>query len=277
MPPRRDDDLEFQVIVRMLARRVVLAGLIVLGAAAPSYAQLTASSELVTDRPDFTESSEVVGHLVLQVESGFTFETIDETLRQMTVPQVLLRVGLGRRFELRFAADGLLVQSADTPDGRVRANGGSDIEIGAQLKFLDADAAGVDMTVIPFLSLPTATPGFGAEGTIPGFKLTVARDLPRGFGLSGNYNVASLPLDDERAWEQQASVSLGHGLGGPVGAYWEVYGAIGDGRCDCTVNTGVTIAAGANAQFDVEVGRGVSGDAPDWFVGAGFAIRTPIR
>jgi hypothetical protein len=39
------------------------------------------------------------------------------------------------------------------------------------------------------------------------------------------------------------------------------------------VNSGVTMALGANGQVDVEVGRGVSGQAQDWFVGIGFAVR----
>ena len=48
---------------------------------------------------------------------------------------------------------------------------------------------------------------------------------------------------------------------------------IGDGRCACTFNTGVARALGANAQIDVEVGRGLTAPASDWFVGIGYAVR----
>ena len=74
------------------------------------------------------------------------------------------------------------------------------------------------MAVIPFMSLPTASDGFGTNGYDPGFKLTVARDLPRGFGLSGNFNAASVTSAEGRSWEREASLSLGHGLGGAWGA-----------------------------------------------------------
>jgi hypothetical protein len=129
------------------------------------------------------------------------------------------------------------------------------------------------MAVIPFLSLPTASDGFGSTGYDPGLKLTWARELPRGFGLSGNFNVTSVTGDTARSWERELSLSLGHGLGGAWGAYWEAYGAVAGGQCDCTVNTGVSRAIGDNGQIDFEVGRGVSGAAQDWFVGVGFAVR----
>lgn len=230
-------------------------------------------AKLVTDRPDFTESSEVVGSGVVQIESGLTFEQTDETVRQVTAPQLLVRVGIGPRFELRFAGDGFVSQSVETPGGVERSGGHSDAEIGAKVKFFDAHTVGIDMAVIPFLSLATASDGFGTTGYDPGVKLTVARDLVRGFARSGNFNTAAVTGEASRAWEREASVSLAHGLGGPWGAYWETYGSFHDSDCDCTVNTGVTRALGENGQVDVEVGRGVSGHAQDWFVGVGFAVR----
>lgn len=247
-------------------------GALLLGAASVCAAQTPAPApDLVTDRPDFTESSEVVGHRIVQIESGLTFEQTDQKTRQVTAPQLLVRVGVGAHFELRFAGDGVVSQSQQTPAGAVRTTGRSDVEIGAKFKFLER--TGFGMAVIPFLSLPTASNGFSSNGYDPGFKLTAARDLPGGFGLSGNVNLADVTTSERRAWNREASVSLGRALGGPFGAYWETFGTV-DGRgCECTVNTGVTMALGTNGQLDVEIGRGVSGQAQDWFVGVGFAVR----
>ena len=247
-------------------------GALLLGAATVCAGQTSAPApDLVTDRPDFTESSEVVGHRIIQVESGLTFEQTDRQRRQVTAPQLLVRVGAGPRVELRFAGDGVVSQSQQTPSGAVRTTGRSDVEIGAKFKFLDSTA--VAMSVIPFVSLPTASQGFSSTGYDPGFKLTAARDLPRGFALSGNFNLADVTADGRRAWTREASLSLGRALGGAFGAYWEAYGTLDGGRCDCTANTGVTMALGANGQLDVEIGRGISGEAQDWFVGIGFAVR----
>src|ERR1700752_4330658 len=76
-----------------------------------------ATPELITDRPDFTESSEVVGSGVVQIESGLTFEQTNETAKQVTAPQLLVRVGIGPRVELRVAGDGFVSQSVETPGG----------------------------------------------------------------------------------------------------------------------------------------------------------------
>ncbi len=128
----------------------------------------------------------------------------------MMAPQVLVRVGVGPRFEFRLAGDGFVSRDrSQTPSGHVRTSGRSDLEIGGKYKFASADGAGVDLAVIPFLSLPTATDGFSSNGYDPGFKLTAARDLPRGFGLSGNLNFANTTSDTGRAWEREASLSLG--------------------------------------------------------------------
>src|SRR5437868_5360517 len=65
--------------------------------------------ELVTDRPDFTESSEVVRRGAYQFESGVTFESdvVDGARgRSVSAPGSLLRIGLGRRTELRISTDG---------------------------------------------------------------------------------------------------------------------------------------------------------------------------
>ena len=259
--------------MQRLWQTFILAALVI-GRAAVCEAQSSpAVPELVTDRPDFTESSDVVGHRVVQIESGLTLEQSDATTRQVTAPQMLVRIGVGRRVELRFAGDGFVSQSVQTPAGHVRTSGRSDLELGAKVKFAEAAHAGLDLAVIPFLSLPTASDGFSSDGYDPGFKLTAARDLARGFGLSGNFNAASVTTAAGRTWAREASLSLGHGLGGPFGAYWETYGALAHGGCDCTVNTGVTMAIGGNGQVDVEVGRGVGGQAQDWFVGVGFAMR----
>lgn len=255
------------------ARKMLVSAAMVAMTPTVCLAQAEPVPGLITDRPDFTESSEVVGHLVVQLESGTTFERTHTALHQITLPQMLLRVGVGSRVELRLGADGLVSQSLGPSGQRARSTGRSDVEIGAKIKFLDATRGGLDMAVLPFLSLPTASDGFGTTAYDPGVTLAAARELPRGFGLSGNFNLASITEETGRTMAYEASVSVGHDLGGGFGAYGETYGTLTDGGCACTVNGGITAAAGPNGQFDLAVGRGVSGDAPDWFVGFGFTVR----
>lgn len=237
-------------------------------------AQSTTDAPLiVTDRPGFGESSTAVGRGTVQIESGITVEQADASTRDVMAPQVLVRVGLASRVELRFASDGLVVDSARTPVGRVHTHGGSDSDIGGKVKLLDSARAGVDLAVIPHLSLPTASRGFGSGHVDPGLKVAAARDLPGGFGLSGTFSAADAAGDAGRTWQRELSVSLDHGVGGGVAAYGEVDRTFAGGGCDCSVDGGITVALGTDRQVDLEAGRGVHGAAQDWFVGAGFVIR----
>jgi hypothetical protein len=251
---------------------VRLAVLFVLLQPALCAAQATAVPELVTDRPGFGESSGVVGRGTIQIETGLTLEQTDAARRQFTAPQLLARVGVAPRVELRVSADGWIDQSVRTPAGRVHTHGRSDAEVGGKVKLLDEDRAGVDVALLPYVSLPTASNGFGSDHYDPGFKIAAGRGLPRGFGLSSTFNAGDASGDDGRAWQREISLSLDHGVGG-VGAFGEMDGAFAGAGCNCSVDAGITVPVGANGQLDVEFGRGVHGAAQDWFVGVGFVVR----
>lgn len=235
---------------------------------------------LVTDRPDFTESSEVVGRRTVQLETGFTLES-DRSggvgNRSISTPAVLVRIGVGSRLELRLGGDGFL--HGWTPGAESSSvSGHSDLEFGAKLKVLAVEA--LDLAVIPIVSIPTHDDRYSSGTFDPTVKITWATTLPRDFGLSGNVNV-SRPSDPQGRFTQQAiSVSLAHDLARGWGGYWEAYAFTPKERglgAGWTVNTGVTRSLGDDIQLDVEVGRGVTSEAPDWFVGFGFVVRSRPR
>lgn len=239
----------------------------------PSMAQSVAKAdvpEIVTDRPDFTESSQVIPAGWFQVESGISFEG-DSAVRALTAPAALLRIGLGHRAELRLGAEGFLSESV----GDIRHSGRSDIEIGAKYKVFDQETRGFDFALLPIVSLPTGAAGFSSGGVDPTLKLTWGRDLPAGFGLTGNVNVSSLTEDGTRFHQEAVSVSVGHDLAFGFGGYAEVYGFTKMSAVDgagVTFNGGVSRVLGRHVQIDVEAGRGLSSLAPDWFVGFGVAV-----
>lgn len=245
-----------------------------------AVAQTDAVGDLVTDRPDFTESSRVVGRGIVQVESGTLLELDgagDERSRTFTAPLVLMRLGVSRRLELRLSGDGDIVTASGRGPGRVTSRGGSDMEVGAKWVLLEREDSGFAMGIIPMLSLPIGST-LQSSGTYdPAVKLTWAKSLRRGFELSGNVNLSRLSDTFGRYSEQAYSVSIGHDLVGDWGMYAEGFGFVTPSR-DAgqawTANAGVTHPIGSNAQFDVEAGRGLTAAAPDWFIGMGMAIRT---
>jgi len=87
--------------------------------------------ELVTDRPDFTESAIVIPAKTVQIESGFTW--IDEsTSEALSGPEVLVRWGLSERLELRIGLP-------DWVDPRGGSSGVGDSSIGAKFQFGPTD------------------------------------------------------------------------------------------------------------------------------------------
>jgi len=243
------------------------------------FAQKPQLPELVTDRPDFTESSEVVGTGILQLEFGTSVEgdgQADARDRVLTAPLALLRVGVARRVELRFSSDGYIFDRLGSRLGQTTTRGEADLEVGAKVVLKDG-ASGFGMAVIPMMSLPTGADSVSSGTIDPTVKFTWATALPKDFDLSGNVNVSRFGDELGRYTEQAVSVSLGHGLAAGWGGYWEAYGFMPQGETRAsawTVDTGLTHGIGGNAQLDLEIGRGVTAAAPDWFVGVGFGIRT---
>ena len=258
----------------MTSRTAGIAALVALTSVTAAFAQ--DPRELVTDRPDFTESSEVVGRGAIQIETGFTLESDRAGAvrsRAITTPAILARFGVGSRVEVRVGGDGYL-RGWTTSPASPAVSGYSDVEVGAKVKWLDAD--GFDMSVIPALSVPTNDDHYSSGTFDTTVKVTWAADLPRAFGLSGNLNVARRGDQVGRFSQGAFSASLAHALAGPWGGYVEGYVFTPPPRevgAAWTVNGGVTRAIGADMQLDLEIGRGVNRAATDWFVGVGFVVR----
>ncbi|MBS0444977.1 MAG: transporter [Proteobacteria bacterium] len=97
-----------------------------------------ADEAIVTDRPDFVESSDVVGRGRFQIETGYQSGRTSSgglTTRTRTTP-TLLRIGVGETVELRAETDGFAHQSAD---GQPSASGFSDWSLGAKWHMRDGD------------------------------------------------------------------------------------------------------------------------------------------
>jgi hypothetical protein len=261
--------------MRRAGLRVLLLVVALLGGNANAFAQSGRPSvpEIVPDRPDFSESSEVVPAGWLQLESGIRFEG-EELLREFSAPAALLRIGLGRGVELRLGAEGFLSESV----GDIRHSGRSDMEVGAKIRLLNQSRAGIDLALLPIVSLPTGTAGFTSGGVDTTIKIAWARQLPSGLGLSGNVNLASLTEDGSRFHQQAMSLSLGRDLLFGWGGYVEGFALSKVSAVEgagVTVNAGIARAIGRQVQIDIEAGRGLSSAAPDWFVGFGIAVLGP--
>jgi hypothetical protein len=231
--------------------------------------------ELVTDRPDFTESSQVVPPGWVQIESGLAFETRQvENRRSIAFGTPLLRVGLMRKLELRIGADGAMYQRL----GEERSGGFSDVDFGVKYKFMEEGRTRPAMSIIAAFSTPIGHPSFSSGAYEPVIKLTWEKDVIAGFSAAGNLNWSALSAEGGRLHQRVASLSIGHGLGRGFSGFWEVYGFTAEERGGGNAYmfaSGLIRGIGKNAQWDVNVHRRMGTNGPDWIVSAGFVARMP--
>ena len=236
--------------------------------------------ELISDRPDFTESSEVVGKGVLQIETGIVGERYGEGAEGtggITGPLPLIRLGVSKRFEFRFSGDGYSRQRL-LARGSEATGGASDGAIGGKLKLVDEKGSRPAVAVIAGVSAPVGHSRFTSGGWDPEVKLCWAKDVPAGFAVSGNFNFSSVTDSDGRLWNRAVSLSAGHDLAFGLAGYFEWYDLSfdRDQGHGSLLNGGITRMIGKNAQVDVEVGRTISGNSPGRFASVGLVVRRPI-
>lgn len=246
------------------------------------------SGPLVTDRPDFTESTLTVPAGRLQIESGYTMTyNRDRGVRtkQHTYPELLVRVGLVDDVELRVAwqgwsrAEQLFRAPNDVGRSETMSDvetGGSDLSLGFKFHLADQDGWRPDLGVIVAADIPVGHNAFTSGDVDPFVGLLWAYDLSEDWAVAGNINFA-LPSDGgHRVFEPQASVSLGYSITDEVGAYAEYYGfypTSGDGADTHYVNAGFTFLVTDDFQIDVRAGTGLNEDSDDFFTGVGFSWR----
>ena len=103
------------------------------------FIQFMMSQDIVTDRPDQTESSSTVGNKTVQVEMGVMYLTASgNDFESFMGPQMLLRYGIANGVELRFATQ-YKSSKFDIGDNQLNFNGVNDLQIGAKFQLLKKD------------------------------------------------------------------------------------------------------------------------------------------
>ena len=264
----------FAASLEGIARPCRVAGALLLGAAvlAGAGGASAQAPELLTDRPDQTESATVVPRGLLQVETGYLFTRAGD-VDSHAAPGTLFRIGLGGRTELRLGHAGVM--------GSEGRRGAGDSELGAKVNLIPrADGWRPELALLGGLSLPTGDSRFSSGGADPSFLVAFAHELAPRLSLGYNAGAAweSSPDAPGRNASMVYSLALGIGVTERLGAFLEVFG---DRQVTDEVAAGVSADAGLTlllteiVQLDFSVGRGLRGPADDLFVGTGLSLRLP--
>jgi hypothetical protein len=258
-----------KIVFGLLSRR--LHGTLILAAFnAITCAQslpATADSDIVTDRPDVTESSIVVPTGSLQIENGITW-TSDRRFQTFDVPESLMRFGLVARTEFRIAVpDYFGGISGPEPMGF------GDITLGMKEQ-LGPLPKGFDLSVILALSLPVGASGVSSHGYDPFIKLPWSKELKGGWSIGGMQSLFSNTDGGKRNAVWEPTFYIEKEITKPWQAFAEYAGDFAQrGGPREIAHFGTAYRLTARQQVDFHFDFGASRSAPSHFFAIGYSLR----
>src|SRR5262245_31627156 len=134
---------------------------------------------LISDRPDFTESTQTVPSGRAQIEGGWTL-IHDSGDTENTLGELLIRLGLGPALEGRIALPSFVI--ADDARGN---DGWTDATLGLKLGLLPQAGRRPAFSLIVQADLPTGSDEFGGGTVVPTVKLLWSAELSENWSLAG--------------------------------------------------------------------------------------------
>lgn len=238
--------------------------------------------DMVTDRPDATESPLTVPKGTLQIETGAFYTSFEETILGERIKQevigyntTLLRYGLCDNFEFRLGWN--------FEEGKTSINGTELMDVSSGLSPL---LAGMKVNIsqekgwIPtigllgHLMLPfSASKDYKPETTGADFRFSFAHTLSENSSLS--YNLGAQWGDDSPEIAYIYTLSYGISVAQGFGIYAELYGDLPeDSSANHYWDAGLTYLIMNNLQADATVGTSLT-EGQDLLLSAGLSYRIP--
>lgn len=243
-----------------------------------------ADEPIGTDRPDFVESSDVVGTGRFQLETGFAIERnkADGVKDRLTTTPTLLRLGLNDTMELRIETDGITrLRSEDTATGvTTHERGYADTAIGIKWHTMDGDTASgrPAMAWLLHADLDTGSRAFRGDGVRPSLRAVAEWELPHDWSVGVMPGVfVDKNEDGDRYVGGIAAVTVGKAWTDRFKTFFELAGqqlaSRKNGGNIVTWDTGATYLVTNDVQVDVGFSWGATKDTPDFAWGMGVSVR----
>lgn len=263
-------------------RAAAIATAVLVGALAVQHAR--AADAITTDRPDFVESSDVVGRGRVQIETGIGFERNEADglkTRTRSTP-TLLRLGFRDDMELRIETDGLLRSRVqDLSTGATQTERGSaDTSIGIKWRTQEGDEARgtPGMAWLMHVDLDTGSTAFRGQGLRPSLRFVAEWDLPHDLSIGVMPGVVADKADDgSRFAAGMFAVTLGQGWSPAWHGFVEIaaqrLASRAHGGNVVSFDFGATYLVNDSLQLDLSASRGLTRDTPDFQWGVGVSFR----
>lgn len=248
----------------------------VLGAI-PAAAQ--ADDTIATDRPDFVESSNVVGKGRMQVETSVALDRDSRHGTRETVwsTPTLLRFGVSDNVELRVESDGAMRQRASARGSATTTERGyADASLGVKWHAMDAADAMPSVGILLHADLATGSAAFREQGTRPSARVVAEWELPNdmsigimpGIGYAkrdGGTVFGILGLVAGKAWTERLRSFVE--LSSPQIA------RVAKGGSEASVTVGSAFLIKKNCQVDMALSRGLNHRTPQLGLTLGLSVK----
>ena len=210
------------------------------------------AQEIVTDRPDQTESSTTIPDKSFQMEMGFGSGNYNNE-RLSLLPTALFRYGLSKSIELRFGEQlaGFKNKTTFEPDF-----GLSDIELGVKIQILKKEGINTEIAFISHVIIPSGSSELTGTnyGTIN--KIAISHGINNFLDLG--YNLGYSYFGNGNG-DLTYSIVLGIGLSDKMGMYVETFGEYSNfSELTSNVDSGFTYLVKDNLQLDFSLGLGLN-------------------
>jgi hypothetical protein len=237
-----------------------------------------ADDQIVTDRPDFVESSLTVGKGRFQVETSIAGEHNREgTLREITLTTpTLLRLGLADAWELRLETDGYTrVRTEDTSAPPAQTTYGiADSALGVKWHVQDGEGVKPSVAWLLHADLPSGSNSLRGHGIRPSLRASLEWELPKDSALGIMPGVIYDSRDDGHRFAAGIlGVTLGHNWTEQFRTFVEAaarqLAGSADGGNMVTYDFGAAYLITPKVQIDAAMFIGANHRTPDvaWTIG----------
>lgn len=234
--------------------------------------------EMITDRPDATESPNTVPKGTIQVETGAFYESFDENDIKTEVygyNTTLLRYGLLNNLELRLGWN--FEEARTTIDGQLQddvLSGFSPLLAGMKVEIAEEKGLMPEIGLLGHLYLPlSASADYRPETTGVDFRFSMAHTLSEKSSIA--YNLGAQWMGDSPEAAYVYTLVYGYSITENFGFYAELYGDLPeDRRANHLWDAGFTYNIAPLIQLDLTVGRSFT-KGQDFLLSGGISFRLP--
>lgn len=235
---------------------------------------------IIPDRPDFTDSPNIVPNGFVQIESGIYFskEKLNSSNNALEISRIgvmgtVVRVGISELFEIRAGGE-YLFETEKSDVEKIDRKGLNALMIGTKFQFLSSEKSFADAALMLEFTLPFGSSDYKPENAEPLMLLSAAHEL---YGpVSITYNLGTQYQSSGDNYLNFYSLNFGISINDRFGGFIEHYGLVDkQSSPKYYMGAGINYTQDSNLIVDFSFGKEITPNANYWQIGAGFSLRLP--